>query len=52
MNPSEDNKPQKTEKEILAEEFLKAVESTIKKAEKETWLIHDPDHPYENKTQK
>jgi hypothetical protein len=36
----------KTPAEILAEEFLKTVESTLKKAEKETWLHPTHEHPY------
>lgn len=36
----------KTPAEILAEEFLKTVDSTLKKAEKETWLNPTHEHPY------
>lgn len=31
------------------EEFLKAVNSKLKKSEKETWMNHDLDHLFENR---
>lgn len=36
----------KTSAATLAEEFLKTVESTLKKSEKETWLNPTHEHPY------
>lgn len=39
-----ENKKDDKGKKNLAEEFLKTVESKLKKEERRTWMIKDPDH--------
>lgn len=39
----------KTEKEKKREEFLKTVESKIKKSEKDIWYIHDVEHVFDKR---
>jgi hypothetical protein len=39
----------KTEKEKKREEFLKTVESKIKKSEKDIWYIHDIEHVFDKR---
>lgn len=39
-----ETKKNEKEKNTLAEEFLKTVESKLKKEEHRTWMIKDPDH--------
>lgn len=37
----------KTEKEKRKEEFLKTVESKLKKSEKDIWFVHNIDHLFD-----
>lgn len=42
-------KKQKTDKEKRREEFLKTVESKIKKSEKDVWYVHDIEHVFDKR---
>ena len=39
---------QKKDKKKRAEEFLKMVNSKLKKSERETWMLHDHDHLFDD----
>lgn len=43
-----DEEKEKSDKKKRAEEFLKTVNSKLKKSEHETWMIHDHDHLYDD----
>lgn len=40
---------QKKDKKKRAEEFLKMVNSKLKKSERETWMLHDHDHLFDDR---
>ncbi len=46
-NLKEDEK-EKLDKKKRAEEFLKTVNSKLKKSEHETWMLHDHDHLFDD----
>lgn len=44
MDMSKKNELTKEEKKQLQENYLKMVEAKLRKSEKRTWMVKDPDH--------
>ncbi|MBF4693496.1 hypothetical protein [Fusibacter ferrireducens] len=40
---------EKKDKKKRADEFLKMVNSKLKKSERETWMLHDHDHLFDDR---